>query len=78
MRSVTILGATGSVGQSTIDLVARRPDDFRVEALTGAGNVQLLARDARRLRARVAVTARPELYGELREALAGSGVEVTE
>ena len=76
MRSVTILGATGSVGQSTIDLVARRPDDFRVEALTGAGNVQLLARDARRLRARVAVTARPELYGELREALAGSGVEV--
>jgi 1-deoxy-D-xylulose-5-phosphate reductoisomerase len=63
------------VGQSTLDLLARRPADFRVEALTGAGNVQLLARDARRLRARLAVTARPELYGELRHALAGSGIE---
>lgn len=75
MRSVTILGATGSVGQSTIDLLSRRPDEFRVEALTGAGNVELLARDARRLRAKVAVTARPELYDPLRDALAGSGVE---
>jgi 1-deoxy-D-xylulose-5-phosphate reductoisomerase len=75
VRSVTILGATGSIGQSTIDLLLRRPGDFRVEALTGAGNVELLARDARRLRARVAVTARLELYKDLREALAGSDVE---
>jgi 1-deoxy-D-xylulose-5-phosphate reductoisomerase len=75
VRSVTILGATGSIGQSTIDLLLRRPGDFRVEAVTGAGNIELLARDARRLRARVAVTARPELYNDLRDALAGSDVE---
>ena len=56
MRRVTILGATGSVGQSTIDLIARRPGDFAVEALTGAGNLDLLARDARRLGARVMLT----------------------
>jgi 1-deoxy-D-xylulose-5-phosphate reductoisomerase len=64
------------VGQSTIDLIARRPEDFEVEALTGAGNLGLLAKDARRLRARVAVTAREELYSELKEHLAGTGIEV--
>ncbi len=75
MRTVTILGATGSVGQSTIDLIARRPGEFAVEALTGAGNLDLLAHDARRLGARLAVTARQDLYGELKDRLAGSGVE---
>ncbi len=75
MRTVTILGATGSVGQSTIDLLARRPGEFAVEALTGSGNVDLLAQDARRLGARVAVTAREDLYGELKDRLAGSNVE---
>lgn len=75
MRSVTILGSTGSVGQSTLDLIARRPGDFRVEALTGSGNLDLLARDAVRLGARVAVTARAELYADLRDRLAGTGVE---
>ncbi|HVG46651.1 MAG TPA: 1-deoxy-D-xylulose-5-phosphate reductoisomerase, partial [Rubellimicrobium sp.] len=62
MRRVTILGATGSVGQSTIDLIARRPDDFQVVALTGSGNLDRLAQDARRLEAEVAVTARDDLY----------------
>lgn len=76
MRSVTILGATGSVGQSTIDLVGRRPGDLRVEALTGGSNIAGLAADARRLGARLAVTARNDLLGDLRDALAGSGVEV--
>ncbi len=75
MRSVTILGATGSIGQSTIDLLSRRPGEFAVEALTGAANVERLAQDARRLGAKVAVTARAELYADLRDALAGSGVE---
>ncbi len=75
MRTVTVLGATGSVGQSTIDLLSRRPGEFAVEALTGAGNLDLLARDARRLGARVAVTAREDLYGPLKDRLAGSGVE---
>jgi 1-deoxy-D-xylulose-5-phosphate reductoisomerase len=76
MRSITILGATGSIGQSTIDLIARNPDRYRVEALTGAANIDRLAADARRLRARLAVTSRPELYDALRARLAGSGVAV--
>lgn len=70
-----VLGATGSVGQSTLDLLAREPGAFAVEALTGAGNVALLAADAVRLRARLAVTAREECYGELKDRLAGTGVE---
>jgi 1-deoxy-D-xylulose-5-phosphate reductoisomerase len=77
MRRVSIFGATGSIGQSTIDLIARAPDRFRVVALTGGRNVGQLAADARRLRAEVAVTADPALLGELRERLAGSGVEAT-
>ena len=75
MRRISILGATGSVGQSTIDLIARRPDDFRVVALTGGHNIDRLAHDARRLRAEVAVTAHDDRLDDLRTALAGSGVE---
>ena len=75
MRRVTILGATGSIGQNTIDLIARAPREYAVEALTGARNVAQLAQDAVRLGARIAVTSEPGLYGELRERLAGSGVE---
>lgn len=74
MRRVSILGATGSIGQNTIDLIARAPDDYDVVALTGAGKIAQLAHDARRLRADVAVTARDDLLGELRDALSGSGV----
>ncbi len=74
MRRVSIFGATGSIGQNTIDLIARAPDDYDVVALTGAGNIELLARDARRLNAKVAVTAHDHLLDDLRAALAGSGV----
>jgi 1-deoxy-D-xylulose-5-phosphate reductoisomerase len=59
-----------------MDLIARRPDDFAVEALTGASNVALLAEQARRLRARVAVTACEHLHGELSDLLAGTEIEV--
>ncbi|GGL77682.1 1-deoxy-D-xylulose-5-phosphate reductoisomerase [Wenxinia marina] len=72
---VTVLGATGSVGQSTLDLIGREPGRFEVVALTGGRNVERLAADARRLRAQVAVTCHDGLLGELRDALAGSGVE---
>lgn len=75
MRRVSILGATGSIGQNTIDLIARRPDAFDVIALTGGGNIAQLAEDARRLRADLAVTAFPDRLDDLRAALAGSGVE---
>jgi 1-deoxy-D-xylulose-5-phosphate reductoisomerase len=73
-RSVTILGSTGSVGCSTVDLIARHPDQFTVAALTAKGNVQRLAEQAKRLRARRAVVADEARYGELRDALAGTGI----
>ncbi|MDB5407533.1 MAG: dxr [Rhodospirillales bacterium] len=74
-RSVTVLGSTGSVGCNTIDLIERQPDDFVVEALTAHRNVDLLAEQARRLGAKLAVIADPSCYGALQAALAGSGVE---
>ena len=75
-RSVTILGSTGSVGCSTVDLIVRNPGAFRVEALTGNANVELLAEQARRLKPRLAVVADVAGYGALKAALSGSGVEV--
>ena len=75
MRKVSIFGATGSIGQNTIDLIAREPGAYDVVALTGGQNIARLAVDARRLNAQIAVTADESRLGELREALAGSGVE---
>jgi 1-deoxy-D-xylulose-5-phosphate reductoisomerase len=74
-RSVTVLGSTGSVGRSTVDLLERAPGAFRIEALTAGGNVALLADQARRLRPRLAVVADPARHAVLCEALAGSGIE---
>jgi len=73
-RSVTILGSTGSVGCSTIDLIARHPDQFVVEALVARGNVARLVDQAKALRAKRAVIADESKYGALRDALAGSGI----
>jgi 1-deoxy-D-xylulose-5-phosphate reductoisomerase len=75
VRKVSILGATGSIGQNTIDLIARAPDSYDVVALTGASNIAQLAKDAIALRADVAVTAHDHLLDELRAALAGSDVQ---
>jgi 1-deoxy-D-xylulose-5-phosphate reductoisomerase len=74
-RSVTVLGATGSVGQSTADLLQAHGDRFSVEALTAHKNVALLARQARQLDAKVAVIADPSLYNDLKDALAGTDTE---
>ncbi|WP_082108768.1 1-deoxy-D-xylulose-5-phosphate reductoisomerase [Azospirillum thiophilum] len=74
-RRVTILGSTGSVGTQTVDLVARDPDRFPVEALTANRNVDLLARQARQLNARLAVVADPASYAGLKERLSGTGIE---
>ena len=74
-RRVSIFGATGSIGQNTIDLIDRNPDQYDVVALTGAGNITQLAKDAVRLKAQVAVTAHDHLLPDLRAALAGSNVE---
>lgn len=75
-RGVTILGSTGSVGQSTVDLIARDPASYRVEALVARTSVELLAEQARRLRARLAVVAEPDRYQALKAALAGTSIEV--
>ena len=76
MRRVSILGATGSIGQNTIDLISRAPDRFRVVALTGNGNIEQLARDARALNAEIVVTADENRLDDLRAALAGTETEV--
>ncbi|WP_299692542.1 1-deoxy-D-xylulose-5-phosphate reductoisomerase [uncultured Tateyamaria sp.] len=73
-RRVSIFGATGSIGQNTIDLISRDPDAYDVVALTGARNIAQLAQDAIRLNADLAVTADDSLLEPLRDALAGSGV----
>jgi 1-deoxy-D-xylulose-5-phosphate reductoisomerase len=74
MRRVSILGATGSVGQSTLDLIRRDRDAYCVVALTGGANIGRLAADARDLGAEMAVTADAARLGDLRDALAGSGI----
>jgi 1-deoxy-D-xylulose-5-phosphate reductoisomerase len=75
VRSVTILGSTGSVGCNTVDLVEREPDKFRVEALVANRNVEKLAAQARSLKAKLAVVSDESAYQDLKEALAGTGIE---
>jgi 1-deoxy-D-xylulose-5-phosphate reductoisomerase len=75
-KRVTVLGATGSVGTSTLDLVGRHPQLFEVVALTAHSNVEALAQLALQHRAALAVVADESRYGALKEKLAGSGVEV--
>lgn len=75
MRKVSIFGATGSIGQNTIDLIQRDPSAYDVVAITGGANIGQLAEDAKRLRADVAVTAFEDRLEDLRAALAGSGVQ---
>jgi 1-deoxy-D-xylulose-5-phosphate reductoisomerase len=74
-RGVTILGATGSVGRSTLDLVARQPGRFHVVALTAHRDVPGLAELARRHRPRLVVIGEAHLHDELKAALAGTGIE---
>ena len=74
-RSVTILGATGSIGASTIDLLKRGSSRYRVEAVSANRNGRALARIARDLDARFAAVADNGAYRDLKEDLAGSGIE---
>src|SRR5580700_10525154 len=74
-RSVTVLGATGSIGDSTMDLLRASPERYRVEALTGNSNVQGLAKLAREFDARFVAVADPSRLSELQEALGGTRTE---
>lgn len=76
MRRVSIFGSTGSIGENTVDLIARDLGSYDVVALTGGRNITRLAEQALTLKARVAVTAYPELLNDLKTLLAGSQVEV--
>ncbi len=75
MKTVTILGATGSVGSSTLDLIERDPDGFEILALTANCDTEKLAAAAIRTRAKRAVVADEACLGDLRDRLAGSGIE---
>ncbi len=75
-RRVTILGSTGSVGQSTLDVIRHHGDRFTLEALVAGKNVDGLIRDARAFRPRIAVIADDAGYAALRGGLAGTGIEV--
>src|SRR6186713_3580369 len=74
MRSITILGATGSIGTSTLDLIRRNRGDWRVVALTAHSQARELAVLAREFGAELAVVSDESGLPELRDALAGSGV----
>ena len=71
-RTVSILGATGSVGTSTLDLIERSPERFEVVALTAGSNAAGLADAARRTGARLAVIAEASRLAELEARLAGT------
>jgi 1-deoxy-D-xylulose 5-phosphate reductoisomerase len=77
-RRLTVLGSTGSIGVNTLDVVAHLGgrERFEIMALTGNGNIELLAEQARATGARLAVTADESQYVALKDALAGSGTEV--
>ena len=72
-RKIAILGATGSIGKSTLDLVVRSPDRFEVVAATAASNVEALAEIVRRTGAKLAVVADSRRLDDLRQLLAGTG-----
>ena len=74
-RRISVLGSTGSVGQSTLDLVARNPERFEVVALAGGSNAEGLAAQAKALGAGFAALADEAGWPVLRDALAGSGIE---
>lgn len=77
-RRISILGSTGSIGVNTLDVVAQLGgrDAFDIVAITGNSNVALLAEQARAFGARLAVTADDKQYATLKDALAGTGIEV--
>ena len=75
-RRISIFGATGSIGQNTLDLLRRDPAAYQVVALSGGRNIAQLAKDALEFSPEVVVTAFEDLLPELQAALAGSGVAV--
>ena len=76
VRTVTVLGSTGSVGCNTLDLISRNPDGYSLVALTANTNVALLAEQARQFRPTVTVIADQSKYSSLKKELSGTGLQV--
>jgi 1-deoxy-D-xylulose-5-phosphate reductoisomerase len=75
-QGVTILGATGSIGESTLDLLRTMKDQYPVRALTAGRDAQKLAKLAREFRVQFAAVADERQYSNLKDALSGSGIEI--
>jgi 1-deoxy-D-xylulose-5-phosphate reductoisomerase len=75
MKTVSIFGSTGSVGKAAVDVIAASPDKFQIDTLTGFGNVGLLADQAIKLNAQLAVIGDEKLYPELKERLSCASIE---
>ena len=77
-EKLTVLGSTGSIGTNTLDVIRQLGgrENFEIMALTGSGNLDLLAEQAHEFGAKLAVTADDDKYQELKSALAGSNIEV--
>ena len=76
LKRVSIFGATGSIGQNTLDLIGRDPERFHVDTLTGGHQVDQLAQDAKKYGARMVVTAYDDHYQALKSALSGTDIQV--
>lgn len=76
LKRVTVQGSTGSVGQSTLDVIRHHRNRFAVEALVAGQKVDALIRDALEFRPRLAVIADPSGYEALKQGLAGTGIDV--
>jgi 1-deoxy-D-xylulose-5-phosphate reductoisomerase len=74
-QRLTVLGATGSIGESTLDLVGREPERFHIVALTAQSNAEKLAKLAIAHRAEIAVVGNADCYAKLKALLAGTGIE---
>jgi 1-deoxy-D-xylulose-5-phosphate reductoisomerase len=77
MKKISILGATGSIGQNTLNLISSEKDNFKVVGLTGAGNIDLLARYAVDFDADIVATADESKFSDLKELLSGHKIEVS-
>ncbi|MDE8347784.1 MAG: 1-deoxy-D-xylulose-5-phosphate reductoisomerase, partial [Acidocella sp.] len=76
LKTVSVLGSTGSVGTQTLDIISENPSDYRLRAIVGGRNVALLAAQARRFRPELTVIAEASHLADLRAALAGTGLAV--
>lgn len=76
LKRVSIFGATGSIGQNTLDLIGRDPERFQVDTLTGGHQVDQLAQDAKKYGARMVVTAYADHFQALKSALSGTDIQV--